>query len=705
MPDDDIKRKPSVTEVRLIYGLLILICLSHIAVAQDRGLVAWWKFDEGSGNFAFDSASQRRDEVLNNFKWVRGVSGGALQFDGFTTVVVRGSEGVPHLNGHFTIEAWIAIQSYPWNWVAIIDQEKDHHSGYYFGIDSEGRLGLQLEVWGTWEECTTQVRLPRMQWVHVASAYDEASGIKLYVNGKLAGRLPVIGRMTPANDVGLRIGRNFVNLPPTGLVRSFVSFPALYSLDGALDDLKIYDRTLTPEEIHRAYQAGNLHAAAPLTPRHWPVIPPGPDQFGAVYTKLKLYPQWDALWRSGPYSDVVVRFKDLSFHYVFWRGTNFEENLVTGNGIWMGDQSFESGTHAGSAEHMSDKKCFHQYISILESTDARVVLHWRYGLVDVLGNFSHVDPLSGWGDWADEYFTIYPDGVAVRYGTVHGTGKHYSFTEPTLLLPPGTKAENFISLDAVTVANMEGESYTYDWSKGLPPFPFPKPANANIAVVNLKSTYKPFYIYVPGTLIGPYGWPPELRLEYSHFPTWNHWPVNQAPSDGRFALFPDRYASAAIMSPDPDKVWIQGPGPTLSTYFLFGLTKLSMNKLAMLARSWLSPPKLKLFGRGFTSEGYATSQRAYLLHRDESERHSALNFELEASRESPVVDPAFVIKGWGENGAVLRINGRAIPKGGNYSWGHVHTLEGADLVVWIRQETTLPERISIFPANHGRIHE
>src|SRR5579871_3238775 len=129
MPDDDIKRKPSVTEVRLIYGLLILICLSHIAVAQDRGLVAWWKFDEGSGNFAFDSASQRRDEVLNNFKWVRGVSGGALQFDGFTTVVVRGSEGVPHLNGHFTIEAWIAIQSYPWNWVAIIDQEKDHHSG------------------------------------------------------------------------------------------------------------------------------------------------------------------------------------------------------------------------------------------------------------------------------------------------------------------------------------------------------------------------------------------------------------------------------------------------------------------------------------------------------------------------------------------------------------------------------------------------
>ena len=33
----------------------------------------------------------------------------------------------------------MAIQTYPWNWVAIVDQEKDHHSGYYFGIDAQGR--------------------------------------------------------------------------------------------------------------------------------------------------------------------------------------------------------------------------------------------------------------------------------------------------------------------------------------------------------------------------------------------------------------------------------------------------------------------------------------------------------------------------------------------------------------------------------------
>lgn len=684
---------------------LPLICAATVLFAltvrgQARGPVAWWKLNDGAGSSVLETVSGRRDPVSNNFSWVGGATNRFLEFDGFTTVVRAPMKDVLRLSGHFSVEAWIAIQSYPWNWVAIVDQEKDHRSGYYLGIDSEGRLGLGVAVWGNWEECTSQVRIPRMRWVHVAGTYDEEHGIKLYIDGKLAGRLPVMGRMTPATEIGLRIGRNFTNLPPTALVRPRVSFPALYSLDGIISDVKIYDRTLTPEEADSEYQARASQPAPPFKPRRWPKLPSAPGEFGAVYTRLSLYPQWDALWRSGPYSDVVVSFRDLPFHYAFWRGTNFEENLVTGNGIWVGDQSFESGTKYGSAEHMSDKKCLHQYISILESTDARVVLHWRYGLVDVAGNFADVDPLSGWGDWADEYFYIYPDGISVRYGTVRGTKSEYSFTEPTLLLAPGTKAEDYVSLRAVTVGNMEGESQTYDWSRSLPPFPFPKPARANIAVINLKSSYRPFFIYPPHTILGPYGWPPELRPEYSHFPTWNHWPVNQAPSDGRFALFPDRYSSAAIMSPDPNNVWINGPGPTKSTYFLFGLTRLPLPALAALSKSWINPPQLRVLGSGFISHGYVPSQRAYFLTRTSAGRDAKLDFELEASDRSPIFNPAFVIRNWGDRGAVLRINGQAVSRERGFCWGHVHRLEGDDLVVWLRTEATAPEKISLAAAGN-----
>jgi hypothetical protein len=684
-----------ITLQRAALTAMAALLLIGLAAAQDKGPVAWWKFDEGSGNAAQDAVSGGHDNILNHHQWVKGVSGTGLKFDGFTTVIERPAEMVPQLGPQFSIEAWVAIQSYPWNWVAIVDQEDNHRRGYYFGIDAEGHLGLQLSVWATWQTCLSQTRLPLNQWTHVAATYDPLSGITLYIDGKLAGKLALTGRMDRATKTGLRIGRNFQDLPPTALVRPKASFPAYYSLDGILDDLRIYNRALGGEKIAATYREAQPSQPPELAARHWPVLPET-KHFGAVYTRLKLYPEWDALWRMGPYSDVVVNFADAPFHYVFWRGANFGEGMVTGNGIWVGDQSFESGTRVGTAEHMNDKHDQHSYISIVENTDARVVLHWRYGLVDVIGQFSNVDPLTGWGDWADEYFYIYPDGVAVRYGTVHGTDKEYSFTEPTILLEPGKKPEDYISLQAATIANSKGESRTYSWDPVSPPFPFPdQPADANIAEVNLKSDSKPFYIYQPGTVLGPYGWPPELRPEYSHFPVWDHWPVNQAPTDGRYALFPDRFASAAVMSPDPNKAWVEGPGPTKSSYFLFGLTRQSAADLAMLDRSWLHPPVVTV-GAGNFSASYNPSQRAYVLvsTAKKAVNNQRVELKLDASEQSPVVDPAFVIKDWGDFPAKIKLQGGTLPQNGLRS-GLIHRLEGTDLVIWLKTTSTRPMQVTI----------
>ena len=303
--------------------------------------------------------------------------------------------------------------------------------------------------------------------------------------------------------------------------------------------------------------------------------------------------------------------------------------------------------------------------------------------------------LTGWGDWADEFFYIYPDGVAVRYGTAYGTDEHYSFTEPTILLEPGKKPEDYISLQAATVANGKGDARTYSWDPVSPPFPFPDPpADANIAVVNLKSEYKPFYIYQAGTTLGPYGWPPELRPDYSHFPVWDHWPVNQAPTDGRYQLFPDDFASAAVMSPDPTG-WVDGPGPTKSSYFLFGLTRESAVDLALLDRSWLNPPTLKTAGSDLTAK-FDPSQRAYVLEGSDAAKNSRekVDFTLQASDQSPAVNPAFVIKNWGDSPATVRIGGKR-PADAVVRTGLVHRLEGTDLVIWVRAQSTDPIRLSI----------
>lgn len=680
---------------------LFIVGLSLVTLApcqQSTSPVAWWKFDEGQGDRTRDSAGGYSDQILNNYEWVKGVSGRGLKFDGFTTVIERSAQDAPKLQGGFTIDAWLAIQSYPWNWVAIVDQDQDQDSGYFFGIDAEGRLGLKVSVWGVWEVCRSEVRVPLARWTHVTGVYDPQTGIHLYIDGRAEGALPVTGNFTPAKSAPLWIGRNIRDLPPVALVRKEASFPAEYSLDGIMDDLEIYDRSLSSAEVAAAYDPALAASPPQMTPRHWPALPGQSTHLKAAYTSLKLYPEWDRLWRTGPDSDVVVSFGDLPVHYVFWRGANFGPNMVTENGIWMSDQSFESSTKVGTAEHMNDKHDMHASISFVEDDDARVVLHWRYALVDVLGNFADVDPYTDWGDWADEYFYIYPDGVAVRHGIIHGTRWKYSFTEPTLLLAPGEKPEDSISLQAATIANSAEDSRTYSWDSALPSFPFPQqPSNANIAVVNLKSQYKPFYIYRPGTVLGPYGWAPELRPRYSHFPVWDHWPVNQIPSDGRFALFPDHFGSSAIMSPNPNATWIDGPGPTKSTYFLFGLTDRTMADLARLDKSWLHPPAVK--ASSDVSVVYDPAQRAYLVNRtgQSASGKPTIAFMLEASESSPVVNPAFVISSWGESEPRVHINGSILGKD-DFRAGFHRNLGGTDLVLWLKRETTEPFQLSVTSA-------
>jgi len=345
------------------------------------------------------------------------------------------------------------------------------------------------------------------------------------------------------------------------------------------------------------------------------------------------------------------------------------------------------------------------HVRIIENHDARVVVHWRYALCDVLYNIAEVDEITDWGAWADEYYYIYPDGMAIRNFFVHGISG-FSITEPTVLNQPGEKAEDNISLDAVTLANMDGEIRTYSWK------PWPgddkrrgrfknEVSNANICVVNLKSAAKACYVYEPRSRIIPYGGGvAELRPKYSHFPTWNHWPVSQAPSDGRYALAADRVSSSAITSPRAPTKRTSKDSITRVGQFIMGLSDKPIEHLLGVARSWLQAPEIKVLSKAYTNEGYSRAQRAYVLSKNVSGKAEALRFEVAANAESPVFNPAFVIKNWGQADAKLRINGKEIKRGKSFRAAHRHRLEGSDLIVWIRAESSKPVTVTIKPAKN-----
>jgi hypothetical protein len=681
--------------------------------------VAYWPFDEASGTTVVEAIKQTKDVIQGNFSFVSGVRGNGIKFDGFTTRITRdsvvdGRWNAPEIQEAVTFEAWIAPQAYPWNWNAIVEQR----DRYFFGLDATGHIGLRVFVDSYWRECVSATPVPFMQWSHIAATFDPNNGLTVYINGQEAGRFEITGRFarrrpfepkqiadkyfTERGAAGgaFQIGRNLDNLPAAGSR----PIPASYSFDGIIDELKIYGRALDASEIKKSYESLRPASPPPLTWRKLPRIPDGQKRFGAYYTSLKLYPEWDQLWRIDDYPDLVVTFDDAAYKMVFWHGTTYGLTLVTENGRWMAEQSAEGHrTENGCVEHMSDKQARYSDVRLIENSPARIVVHWRYALTDVLYNIGEPDPITGWGDWADEYYVIYPDGWAVRHVLVHGPRERYSLTAPQALISPGETRADVISTESVTLANMDGATRSFGPSAGAELSEFlnavPTP---NIAIVNMKSDFKPAWIFEPPTVIieerrrgaAPQGGAQRQGRGAGAGAT--HWPIAQIPSDGRPAFALDRFSSAEMFAPEPPQTKRARDG-AVEARWLTGFAN-QPTATVPVARAWLQPPELKLSGADFASDGYSRDDRAYHLHRL-STGSTKLEFTIQASDKSPAMNPAFVIDGWGRGGASLKVNGKPVAEGKDFRVGYIDRLDGSSLVVWIQVQLAGPSAFSLAPTS------
>jgi hypothetical protein len=449
------------------------------------------------------------------------------------------------------------------------------------------------------------------------------------------------------------------------------------------------------------------YVAAATLPR-MPSGPEGAGKFGAYYTTLDYEKAWDEPWRIGDHADVVVRFDMGAHRFVFWRGTSYIPCWVTDTGVWYTNEfverrSADSPNTQGCCEPMSDKQCRYSHVRIIENTGARVVIHWRYAPVDVHYNHPFIDPDSGWSDWVDEYYYIYPDAVGVRKITVHTTepDKWMEWHEAIVLNQPGTMPEDNIELGALSAANMHGESRTYTWDEnGAPKFDADL-ADANILKVNLKGTLKPFAIVPPSTnprspIITPYNG----HGKGSCFNFWDHWPVSHAASDTRLAESSERpsHSSLAHIGHRGENLWeyYAQRDQWRTKIMLHGMTDLEVDALVPLAKSWVDAPALTLACDGFSTTGYDQAERAYQLEKIH-EKTTPLVFRIDADQEHPLINPAFVIKNWGNDSGAITITLNDVPleSGSGFRFGYHNTLEGSDLIVWLRQEATDTTKISI----------
>jgi hypothetical protein len=232
------------------FALLIGVALTSLARAADPDLVGWWRFDEGSGTTASDSSGLGNHGTLRgDTQWVRGRIDMALQFDGVDDFVEVPDDPSLRVENEVTVMAWINTERYDAPngeaWQGILSKSESPRS-YSFYTEAGGDLHFSTAGYGG----LSSPMVPLNEWVHVCAMVVGGTQ-QYYINGEDAGRSGS-GIVLPgdADTATVVIGRTH-----EGVNRSFL---------GMIDDVRIYRRGLTQEEVQEAMKGlGQPYAFGP----------------------------------------------------------------------------------------------------------------------------------------------------------------------------------------------------------------------------------------------------------------------------------------------------------------------------------------------------------------------------------------------------------------------------------------------------------
>jgi hypothetical protein len=265
-----------------------------------------------------------------------------------------------------------------------------------------------------------------------------------------------------------------------------------------------------------------------------------------------------------------------------------------------------------------------------------------------------------------------------------GSSRH-EWHEGMVITGPDQHPEQVVETDpALVLATLDGETREYSWKNGPPKGVDYR--NVKIHVVNFKGEYDPFTI---ADIRGGDVYGGEVT-NYSVFPSWNHWPVAQMPSDGRYASHPDRTSHSSLTHVrGPRERHVACARPYERMLMLEGMSRKKPHELAKLARSWLQAPQIEAVS-GCRTFGYDQAKREYPL----VATGPTMTVTIDASEENPIVNPCFGVRNWGAGGhAAVLVNGG---KPDDLRQGTITDTDGTTtMVAWLELETTEPTEITI----------
>jgi hypothetical protein len=220
--------------IKKLMSFVVSLALLAPVGQVSAGLVLHWKLDEGAGKTATDSSGNGQDGVIGGTThWVKGMAGGALQFDGKTNSIA--TQNLSLRAGTYSVALWLMPTGVPyttgyqaifhdddWTWGSIQAHLRAETS--LVNVDAYGGGGV-----------TSTTALQSNTWYHVLVTFTENGQVgesKLYING-------VLENTNKGGNSALFLGPlNFGSWK--GSSRFF---------PGAMDDIRIYDSVVLAEDI------------------------------------------------------------------------------------------------------------------------------------------------------------------------------------------------------------------------------------------------------------------------------------------------------------------------------------------------------------------------------------------------------------------------------------------------------------------------
>ncbi len=215
------------------FVLVTSLLLTSVAECADPSLVAWYRFD---GN-AFDSSgNDLHGTEMGDPTYEAGVFGQAISLDGDGDYVDCGLAPEFDITDYITFTYWIKVVAFDKGWNTVLSRGDDSWRSSRAGTENY----MEAAVGGTTGNYTFGITpVNDEQWHHIGWVYDGTMNY-LYLDGEVDGSEESTGQIT-VSSYPLFIGNNSQNTD-----REWT---------GLIDDVQIYNRALSQEEIQRVMQA------------------------------------------------------------------------------------------------------------------------------------------------------------------------------------------------------------------------------------------------------------------------------------------------------------------------------------------------------------------------------------------------------------------------------------------------------------------